>query len=144
MEKEGPVRQLLDIAEPNRKLRQLEISFGRCLETDVSAGLHGDVDEEDGISVRQEDTLERGVEVVAVTEPRMTPVTQQVKKRKKTLKRLAAENKKLTPWLKPKRKETQAAEDPEKERVELMELDAPELELMKYIIADKFTYSRIR
>ena len=51
-----------------------------------------------------------------------------MKKRKKTLKRLVAENKKMTPWLKPKRKETQAAEDPERDRVELMELDAPELE----------------
>ena len=127
VEKDGPVRPLLDIAEPSRKLRQLEISFGRCLETDVSAGLHGDVDEEDGRCVRQEDK-EHGGEVVAVTEPRMTPVAPQVKKRKKTLKRLAAENKKMTPWLKPKRKETQAAEDPERERVELMELDAPELE----------------
>ena len=113
----------LDLQKPSRRLKQLELSFVASVNVmvlpdqledvqDMVIGVEGQEKDRDGVADRQKSGPEP-------TGESKTPIV----KRKKTLKRLARENRKMTDWFLP----GSSPQEPEEvTRMETMMMDAPE------------------
>ena len=106
----------LDLRKQSRKMKQLEIDFRRVL---------------DPVEVQQDGGGGAGAEAVLTDGARVEErnlIIKMTPKRKKTLKKLAVENRKMTTWLTPERRAQESTDHLKMEMMESAEIDSPVLE----------------